>query len=176
MIASHRLGCISVHAGSTNAGHEFVELIGDSYFRTLIGERVDKMIDRFAAFGVGRCAIELIEGVDSQEVRTLRLIIGSTITLSALEHDMLLVVGETCRFERIVLRSCADHDIRQDLRFLFVLGQIDRETVIEGIDTRLERVSLYGTIGILFGGKRHAAKCCECQKEEQAFHLYRYID
>ena len=83
--------------------------------------------------------------------------------------DRELLRGEFDRFYSLFRHSLLG---LQDLRFLFVLGQIDRETVIEGIDTRLERVSLYGAISILLSRKRHAAKCCECQKEEQAFHLY----
>ena len=60
---------IGIDAGSTDTGHELVELIGNGDLGAFVGERVDQMIDRFALLGIGGSAINLIERVDGKEVR-----------------------------------------------------------------------------------------------------------
>ena len=162
---------IGIDTGCTDTGHQFVELVGNGDLGAFVGEGVDQMIDRFALLGVSGSSIDLIERVDGKEVRQFGFIIGGTVSIGTLEHQMLLIMSEPGRFERIILRTRPYNHVGKDLRLGFVLRQIDGETVIESVDTRLHRVTRYRLIGVLFrceakgrGDKR--------QKYKKPFHRH----
>ncbi len=163
VIAGTLIAGEGINTCRTDSTHEFVELIRYRDLGVLIGEGVDEMIDRLALSRIGRCTIKLIERIDGIEVRNLFLVIGSTIRLRTLEHDVLLVVRQTRGLQRIVLSTGTHGDKRLDLRFLFVLTQINGKSVIQCVDTRLQRITFYSTIRILLAGA-HQSHCSQKDK------------
>ena len=151
VIARHGRSCVSIDSGCTDGRHDPVELIGDSYLRALIGEGIDEMIDGFSLLGVCGSAVDFVEGIDGNEVRALFVIIGCTVTIRALEHDVFLIVGKAGRFERVVLCARAYNNIGLYFGLLFVLGQIEGESVVKSVNTGFEGVSFYRGIGIFLG-------------------------
>ena len=86
---------------------------------------------------------------------------------------MLLVVSKTGGLQRVILRTGTYDDVGEDDRFGFVLGQIDGETIVKGVDTCLHGVTRNRLIRILF---RREAKGCgdERQKYKNSLHRHRF--
>ena len=152
-----------IDTGCADSTHQFVELIRHRNLGILIGERVDKMVYSLALSRVCRRAVEFVERIDGVEVRQLFLVVGRAVRLRTLEHNMLLVVRQTCRFQRVILTSGAHGDERLYLGFLLVLTQIYGKAVIKCVDTRLQRVTIYCTIRVLLAGT-HQSNGCQKKK------------
>ena len=152
-VAGHVVGCVCVGADGSDDGHGLVILVGDGDLGSLVAERVDHMVDGPALGGVGLGAVHFIQVLDLGEDGLLGLVVGSAEHLGALEHQMLEVVGESGVVGRVVAPSRLHCDIGLDTGFFLVDGHVDLESVLEGVDLGLERVSLHGFVLGAAGGE-----------------------
>ena len=113
------------------------------------------MISLLAGLGVGKLTISLITLFNLCQQRSLCLGVIRTKLFRTLKHQVLQVVSQSCRFRRVILRTCTYSDERLDTRFLRVYREIYLQTVVEGIDARLHLIARHCFILIIIGLDTH---------------------
>lgn len=134
LIDRHIIGSEGVGVVGADDGHQFVIFIRNGDLGRLVADRVYLMVDRLALLRVGLCAVNLEEGLDGVEHRLLGGVVGGSEALRALEHQVLKVVGESCRLLRIILAADLDRDVGLHARSLLVDGHINLQPVVKGVD------------------------------------------
>ena len=133
---------VGVGFQSTDRRHQFVVLVGDGVFRSFVADAVDLTVDCRTLRIVGRLAVNLEELFDLVEQGLLGFVVARAELLGALEHQMFEIVGQTGRFARVVLAADFHGDVGFDARFCLIDAHIDFQSVIQRVDTGLERVVL----------------------------------
>ena len=145
-IAGHVVGGVGVGAFRADDGHQLVILVRDGDLGRLVADGVDPVVEGQPFLGIRQGAVHLKQTVDGREHRLLRLVVLRSELFRPLEHHVLEVVGETRIVGGIVLSARADGDIGLDTRLVLVDGHIHGQTVLQGIDLRVQRISLHGLI------------------------------
>ena len=86
---------VGVGALATDAGHQLVILVGDVVLGGQLRDAVDLVVELTATLGILHEAVLLVAGLDGVEQRLLGLVVARAITLCALEHQVLQIVGQT---------------------------------------------------------------------------------
>ena len=133
---------VGVGFQSADRRHQFVVLVGDGVFRSFVADAVDLTVNCRTLRIVGRLAVNLEELFDLVEQGLLGFVVARAELLGALEHQMLEIVGQTGRFARVVLAADFHGDVGFDARFCLIDAHIDFQSVIQRVDTGLERVVL----------------------------------
>ncbi len=157
-VDGHVVGGEGVRARGADGRHQLVVLVGNRQLRSLLRHGVDAGIDRTAFVGVGRGAVDLEQTLDLVEHRTLGLVILGAERLGALEHQVLEIVRQTGRFERIVLRTHAHGDVGLDAGRLPVHGHVDLQSVVQRVDTAMQRIVGDLLIAVLRTGRNDKAQ------------------
>lgn len=113
-----------------------------AYFEGFVADAVDLTVDCRTLRIVGRLAVNLEELFDLVEQGLLGFVVARAELLGALEHQMFEIVGQTGRFARVVLAADFHGDVGFDARFCLIDAHIDFQSVIQRVDTGLERVVL----------------------------------
>ena len=102
------------------------------------------------AFGrVCQRAVLLVASLDVCQQRSLCFRIGNTELVSTLEHQVLQIVCQTSSLGRVVLRTGTHDDECLDAGFLIIDTEIDLQSVLQRIDTRLQRIAIDRLVFIL---------------------------
>ena len=150
-ITGHVVRRVGVRPFCTDGCHQLVILIGNEILGCHLRDRVDLVVSLLAGLGIGKLTISLITLFDLCEQRGLCLGVIRTKLFRALKHQVLQVVSQTCRFRRVILRTCTYSDECLDTRFLRVYREIYLQTVIEGIDARLHHIPRNSLILVILG-------------------------
>ena len=150
-IAGHVVRRVGVRPFCTDGSHQLVVLIGDEVLGCHLRHRVDLVVSLLTRIRIRQLAIGLIALFDLCEQRGLCLRVVRAELLRTLEHQVFQVVGQTCRFRRVILRTCTYSDECLDTRFLRVYREIYLQTVVEGIDARLHHIPRNSLILVILG-------------------------
>ena len=148
-IAGHVVRRVGVRPFCTDGCHQLVVLIGNEILGCHLRHRVDLMVCLLTGCRIRQLAISLIALFNLCQQRSLCLRVVRAELLRTLEHQVFQVVGQSCRFSRVILRTCTYSDERLDTRFLRVYREIYLQTVVEGIDARLHLIARHCFILIL---------------------------
>ena len=148
-IAGYIVRGIGVRPFCTDGCHQLIVLIGNEILGSHLRDRVDLVVSLLAGLGIGKLAISLIALFDLCQQRSLSLGVIRTKLFRALKHQVLQVVSQTCRFRRVILRTCTYSDECLDTRFLRVYREIYLQTVVECVDARLHLIARHCFILIL---------------------------
>ncbi len=148
------VGGPGVAAVRTDGGHQLVVFVGDRQLRRLLRYGIDPGVDRLALLRVGRAAVDLEELFDLVEQRLLGGVVLRAEPLGALEHQMLEVVGQTGRLDRVILRAHPHGDIGLDARLLAVDRHVDLQSVVERVDAGLQRIARDALVLVLAAGRQ----------------------
>ena len=98
------------------------------------------MIGLLAGLRIRQLTIGLVALFDVSQQRSLSLGIVRSELDGALEHQVLQIMGQTCRLCRVVLRTGPHGDIRLNPRPLLIHRQIHLQSVVQRIDPRLHQI------------------------------------
>ena len=158
-VAGHIVRSESVRALATDGRHQFVVLVGDEVLGCQLRNAVNFVVFLLSQSLVGDGAILLVALLNLVEQRSLGLGVGSAELSGALEHQVLQIMRKTGCLGRIVLRARAHGNISLYARFFLVDGEIDLQTIIKSIDTRLHGVALHPFIVAILAGEQTADNC-----------------
>ena len=150
-VAGDIVARIGIGAFGSDARHHLVVLVGDVVLGCELRQGVDGVIASLALSGIGERAVVLVACLDGVEVGALGFQVGSAEVVSAFEHQVLQVMGQSRCLGRVVARSCAHGDVRLDAGLLVVDAQIDRQTVFQRVDTGLHRVVGHTLVSVALG-------------------------
>ena len=150
-ITGHVVRGVGVRPFCTDGCHQLVILIGNEILGCHLRDRVDLVVSLLTRIRIRQLAISLIALFNLCEQRGLSLGVIRTKLFRALKHQVLQVVSQSCRFRRVILRTCTYSDECLDAWFLRVYREIYLQTVVEGIDARLHLIARHCFILILLG-------------------------
>ena len=123
---------------------ELVHLVGDGVLGRQLGHAVDLGIDRSTGGGVCLVEVLLVQGCNLVQVGLLGGIVQRAHLLSALEQQVLQVVGQARGVGGVVLAAGLHGDFGVETRFLVVLGQVNLQPVVQ-----FEDLGMQGVVGVL---------------------------
>ena len=132
-----------------DGGHQLVVFVGYGQLRSLLRHRVDLRVQRFALVGVGLGAVYLEQTLDLVEQGFLGLVVLRSELFGALEHEVFEVVGQTRRLLGIVLGAHLYGDVGLQARGFVVYGHVDLQSVVQSVDTGIERVARHALVSVL---------------------------
>ncbi len=107
------------------------------------------MVSLLASSLVGETAVSLEAVLDGIEQRGLSRHVATTEMGSALEHQVLKVMSQSCGLSGVVARSRANRDVGLQTGFLLVDGEIHLQSVAKRIDASLHRVARHSGVLVL---------------------------
>ena len=93
LIDSHIVGCEGIGALCADHGHQFVVLVRDGVFGSLVRNRVDLVINSLALGGIGGVIIDLVQRLDLLQLFLLFRPVKRAKVAGPFEHEVLEVVG-----------------------------------------------------------------------------------
>ena len=108
------------------------------------------MVSLAALCRVCHAAVLLVAVLDVVEIRLFLGVVDGAEFLCPLEHQVLQIVCESCCFGRVVAATGAHGDVGLDARLLVVYRQVDFQTVVEGVDAGVHRVTWHGLVLVVF--------------------------
>ena len=142
-IAGHVVRGEGIRALATDGSHQFVVLIGNEVLGCELRDAVYLVVLLLTCCLVGYGSVFFVALLYLVQQGGLCIGVCSAELLCTLEHEVLQVVCQTSCLGRVVLRACTHSDVSLNARLLFVNREIDLQTVVEGIDTRLHRVAVH---------------------------------
>ena len=132
------------------------------------------MVVSLALLGIGDAPVLLEEAFDFIEIGFFGLVVLGAVLLGALEHQMLEIVGESRGFLGVVLSADAYGDESLQTGLFFVDGHIDFQTVVQGVDPGVHRISFYAFVTVA-GDSQGGDDGCKNQSGN-SFHFKQVCD
>ena len=148
-VYGHVLRRKSIGAVGADGRHQFVVLVGDGDFRSLVADRVDAVVDRRTLGLVGGLAVNFEEVFDLIEHRFLGCEVRCAELLRPLEHQVFEIVRQSGGLGRVVLAAHVHGDVGLDARRLLVDAHIDFQPVVQGVDFGVQRIALHCFVLVL---------------------------
>ena len=101
-VACDIIAGISIRAFGTDRSHQLVIFIWNIVFRSHLRQTVYLVIDRLALCRVCDMAILFIAVFDAVKQRCFFYRVGSSVLFCPLKHQMFQIVGQSCRFCRVI--------------------------------------------------------------------------
>ena len=165
-VYGHVLRRKSIGAVGADGRHQFVVLVRDGDFRSLVADRVDAVVDRRTLGLVGGLAVNFEEVFDLIEHRFLGCEVRCAELLRPLEHQVFEIVRQSGGLGRVVLAAHVHGDVGLDARRLLVDAHIDFQPVVQGVDFGVQRIALHCFVLVLrIRTSRGQHRCDDYRKE-----------
>ena len=128
-----------------------------------------EVIDSGTLLRVCGLTVLLVEVVNLPEKGHFLFIVGSTVTACAFEHQVLKVVSQTRRIERVVLTACTYGNHSLDFGLLCITTHINRQAVRQRVAACLRRIVRKRFIRIVHGKSRQGEE--RQYERKNLFHL-----
>ena len=162
-VAGHVETGVGVGPVGTDGCHQLVIFVGDGVLGGFVAQAVDDVVDGRALGLVGGLAIDLELLLNLVEQGLFKCVVLGAELLGTFEHQVLEVVGQTGGLGGVVLSAYAHSDVGLDARSLFVDGHVDLQSVVQCVDTSLQRIVGDTLVAVLLRGA--AAQQSSCQDD-----------
>ena len=137
---------VGIRSLGTDGCHQLVVLIGNEVLGCQLAHGVNLVVGLAACLGVGQLTVGLVALLYLGKQGGLSLGIVRSVLLCALEHEVLQIVCQTGGLGRVVLSASTYGDVRLDTWLVLIDTQIDLQSVLQRVDTRVHRVARHRLI------------------------------